>query len=162
MDEQTCCIPGLVLCFHTTIDSFMSEVGDASDRVMRFVKTLPCAQADLGNLHLTLFEALSNAIIHGNREDPRKSVSVCAGCDGLGQVLIAITDQGDGFDPAALADPTSADNLSSTHGRGVFLMRLLVDKVEFNLGGRQVVLRYRAVTHSRTMEPTDGAVLSLD
>ena len=162
MDEQMFCLPGLVLCFHTTIDSFTNEVGAASDRIMRFVQTLPCAQADLGNLRLALFEALSNAIIHGNREDPSKSVSVCAGCDGLGQVLIAVTDQGDGFDPAALADPTCADNLSSTHGRGVFVMRHLVDEVEFNFGGRQVVLRNRPATHPRTMEATDGVVLSLD
>jgi serine/threonine-protein kinase RsbW len=64
-------------------------------------------------------------------------------------VVIAVTDHGDGFDPAVLADPTSGENIFAGHGRGVFLMRHLVDEVEFNLGGRQVVLRKRVASDPR-------------
>jgi serine/threonine-protein kinase RsbW len=113
-------------------------------------------------LRLALAEALSNAVIHGNREDPDKTVGICAGCDGQSQLLIAVTDQGDGFDPAVLADPTAAENICSSHGRGVFLMRRLVDEVEFNLGGRQVVLRKRIATQLRPIDVPDSTVRTID
>jgi serine/threonine-protein kinase RsbW len=86
-------------------------------------------------------EAMTNALIHGNREDPTKIVNICGGCTERSELLIDITDQGEGFDPSTLPDPTAAENLYEGHGRGVFLMKRLVDKREFNLGGRQVILR---------------------
>jgi len=123
---------------------------EALDRVMSLVQTLPCAEGDLADLRLAIAEALSNAVIHGNREDPDKTVCICAGCDGQSRLLIAVTDEGDGFDPTVLPDCTAAGNIGSSHGRGVFLMRCLVDDVEFNLGGRQVVLRKRLATRLKT------------
>ena len=58
-------------------------------------------------------------------------------------MLVCVTDQGEGFDPSALPDPTATGNVHEGQARGVFLMRRLVDEVEFNLGGRQVILRKR-------------------
>lgn len=134
---------GLMLSFEATIESSRDVLAEESDRIMSIVKTLPCFHGDIANLRLALLEALANAVIHGNREDPAKRVAVCAGCTGRGHSLIAVTDQGCGFDPRALPDPTADDNIGLTHGRGVFLMRRLVDEVQFNMGGRQVVLQKR-------------------
>ena len=131
-------------------------LGEAADRVIRIIQTLPCVQEDLDDLRPALFEALANAVIHGNREDLNKTVGICGGCDGA-QFCIAITDQGDGFDPAALPDPTAGGNIDSAHGRGVFLMRRLVDEVEFNLGGRQVVLRKRLGRSTRLLRQKRSA-----
>src|SRR5277367_1013744 len=149
MDEQMCRLPNLVVSFQLTIRSDRDEVEAAAERIMSLVQTPPCPQAGLDDLHRALLEALSNAIIHGNREDPGKTIDVCAGWDDQARVVIAVTDHGDGFDPAGLADPTSGENLFAGHGRGVFLMRHLVDEVQFNLGGRQVVLRKRVSSDPR-------------
>lgn len=111
---------------------------------MSMVQTLPCVQGSLDNIHLALLEALTNAVVHGNREDPSRVVSVCGGCDARAQLVISVTDQGEGFDTDALPDSTAPENLFASHGRGVYLMKRLVDEVQFNLGGRQVILRKRA------------------
>jgi serine/threonine-protein kinase RsbW len=145
-----------------TIKSRRYVLLEALDRIMSLVQTLPCVQGDLDDLRLALAEALSNAVIHGNREDPDKTVGICAGCDGQSQLLIAVTDQGDGFDPVVLPDPTTAENICSSHGRGVFLMKRLVDDVEFNLGGRQIVLRKRIATQLKTIEVSGSTVRTLD
>ena len=162
MDEQLYSLPNLVLSFQMTIKSRRDVLLEALDRVMSLVQTLPCAEGDLADLRLAIAEALSNAVIHGNRKDPDKIVGICAACDGQSRLLIAVTDQGDGFDPAVLPDPTTAENICSSHGRGVFLMKRLVDDVEFNLGGRQIVLRKRIATQLKTIEVSGGTVRTLE
>ncbi len=136
--------PDLNLGFHESIDSRRDLLDEATDRIMQSVRALPCAQENLDDVNLALSEAIANAIIHGNREDPGKKVQVCGTCESPGQLLLVITDEGHGFDPAVIPDPTRGDNLFSSHGRGVFLMNRLMDQTEFRLGGRQVVLRKRA------------------
>jgi serine/threonine-protein kinase RsbW len=149
MNEEVCRPPSLMLSFQVTIKSDRDGLEGAADKIMSLVQTLPCVPDDLDDLYLALLEALSNALIHGNREDPSKTVHICAGCDDQARVVIAVTDHGDGFDPAVLEEPTSGENIFAGHGRGVFLMRHLVDEVEFNLGGRQVVLRKRVASDPR-------------
>jgi serine/threonine-protein kinase RsbW len=149
MDEQVSRLPNLKLSFQVTIKSDRDGLEGAADRIMSLIHPLPCLQDGFDDLHRALLEALSNAIIHGNREDPGKTIDVCGGCDDQARVVIAVTDHGDGFDPAVLADPTSGQNIFAGHGRGVFLMKHLVDEVEFNLGGRQVVLRKRVASDPR-------------
>jgi serine/threonine-protein kinase RsbW len=141
--------PDLILSFEVSFTGCREKLADAVDRIMSLVQTLPCVQGRLEKLHLALMEALANAVIHGNREDPAKVVTVCAGCDRRAELLICVTDQGEGFDPSALPDPTAARNMHEGRGRGVFLMRRLVDEVEFNMGGRQVILRKRTATGKR-------------
>ena len=77
------------------------------------------------------------------REDPDKTVDVYAACEGPDQCTLVITDEGQGFDPEAVANPTAAENLLSSHGRRLFLIRQLMDQTEIKLGGRQIVLRKR-------------------
>ena len=143
MNEQDYCLPDQASSFEMTIESRCDGLWEAAESIMRTVRTLPYVQADLDDLHMALVEALTNAVLHGNHEDPAKTVVVFGRCDAQAQLVIAVTDQGDGFDPAALPDPTAAENVCADHGRGVFLMKRLVNEVEFNRGGRQVVLRKR-------------------
>ena len=126
-----------------TIASRRDSVDEASERIMQAVAALPCARGSLDDISLALSEALANAVVHGNREDPDKNVDVCAACEGPDQFTLVITDEGRGFLPDAVADPTAADNLLSSHGRGLFLIRQLMDNTEFRLGGRQIVLLKR-------------------
>jgi anti-sigma regulatory factor (Ser/Thr protein kinase) len=91
------------------------------------------------NVYLALNEALANAVRHGNREDPRKAIHVVVDLT-ASQVDIRVTDEGEGFDPGELPDPTDAENLFKASGRGVFLMRCYMDEVEYLDGGRTVRL----------------------
>ncbi|HUG41947.1 MAG TPA: ATP-binding protein [Longimicrobiales bacterium] len=89
------------------------------------------------NLRVGVAEALANAMMYGNRRDPAKRVRLEAWC-GPDEVRIRVTDEGPGFNPGALPDPTLPDNRTMTCGRGVFLIRQLMDRVEFNETGNSV------------------------
>jgi serine/threonine-protein kinase RsbW len=89
------------------------------------------------NLRVGVAEALANAMMYGNRRDPGKRVVVEFWCD-PDEVRIRITDEGRGFDPGALPDPTLPDNRTRPCGRGVFLIRQLMDRVEYNDRGNSV------------------------
>ena len=95
------------------------------------------------NLRTVLAEALANAITYGNREDPTKHVEVRVDARSDG-IRITITDAGDGFDPAAVPDPTAPEVLEREAGRGLFVIRHLVDAVDFNAKGNAVCLTLRA------------------
>lgn len=91
------------------------------------------------NFRVGVTEALANAMIYGNARDPRKRVRVEVELDGS-CVALRVIDQGSGFDPLAVPDPTVGSNLHSTGGRGIFLIRNLMDEVEFNARGNEVRL----------------------
>jgi serine/threonine-protein kinase RsbW len=131
-----------------TIASRRDSVDGASERIMQAVERLPCARGSLDDISLALSEALANAVIHGNREDPNKKVDICALCDSPDQFRLVITDEGQGFQPDAVPDPTLGENTLSNHGRGLFLIRRLMDETEFRLGGRQIVLLKRCADSS--------------
>ena len=129
--------------FHEVIESSHHALGEAVSRIMAIVRAMPCAQESLEDVTLALEEALANAIIHGNRGDPSKKVEIFGACEDHEKLLLVITDEGEGFDPPAIPDPTLAENIYSTGGRGIFLMNRLMDQMEFRKGGRQIVLRKR-------------------
>jgi serine/threonine-protein kinase RsbW len=91
------------------------------------------------NFRVGLTEALSNAMLYGNSRDPSKRVLVEIALQS-GRLEARVTDQGAGFDPSVVPDPTSPENLSKPCGRGLFLMRQLLDEVSFNDQGNQVTL----------------------
>ena len=96
-------------------------------------------QRDIFAVHLATEEALVNAIQHGNGSDARKNVHfVCL--LGGDRIRIEITDEGRGFDPAVLPDPTCGDHLHAPCGRGVMLMRAFMSRVEFNARGNGVTM----------------------
>ncbi len=75
-------------------------------------------------------EAVNNAIIHGNKLDPKKVVKIRCYSYKY-KIVISVRDYGRGFDPATLPNPTDKANLLKEHGRGVFLIRALMDDVKF-------------------------------
>lgn len=82
------------------------------------------------NVPVALTEALSNAILRGNGDDPGKHVHVRAEVDSE-RLIVEVADEGDGFDlDASLVDPTVPGNIDREDGRGLFLMRKLMDRVE--------------------------------
>jgi len=94
------------------------------------------------NFRVGLTEALSNAMMYGNGHDPSKNVVVevvmSQGC-----LQATVRDQGTGFDPSSIPDPTLPENVSRSCGRGLFLMRELLDEVWYNERGNEVTLVLR-------------------
>ena len=96
------------------------------------------------NIPVALSEALSNAILRGNSEDAEKHVAVRVSVD-ASTLVIEVEDEGTGFDlDASTRDPATPQNLEREDGRGLFLMRALMDRVErFQDGGNIVRLTLR-------------------
>ncbi len=119
------------------------SIENAVDYVMRHCSTC-CDYARRFNLNFRvgLTEALSNAMLYGNDSDPQKHVRIEVAVR-VQEVAVRVTDEGAGFDPAAVPDPTLPDNISKTGGRGIFLMRSLMDEVRFNDRGNSVTLVLR-------------------
>ncbi len=119
------------------------SIEHAVEYVMRHCSTC-CDYARRFNLNFRvgLTEALSNAMLYGNNSDPQKRVRVEVTVR-VEEIAVRITDQGVGFDPTTIPDPTLPDNISKSGGRGIFLMRSLMDEVKFNDRGNSVTLVLR-------------------
>jgi len=87
---------------------------------------------------LAVQEALANAVVHGCKNDASKEVRCRLERDSSGPIVITVTDPGRGFLPADVADPNQPENLYADHGRGVYLIRQLMDEVHFENGGNQI------------------------
>lgn len=88
-------------------------------------------------LRVSISEALANAILYGNASDPEKTVRVHVRIE-PGWVEVCVADEGEGFDPNAIPDPTRPENRGATGGRGLFLIRELMDRADFNEQGNAV------------------------
>ena len=95
-----------------------------------------------GNILVAVTEAVSNAIYHGNRLNPSKSINFFYE-NKDNNLCFTVEDQGSGYNPDTLPDPTDPQNLEVPHGRGVFLMRKLTDDIKFLDEGRKVELYFR-------------------
>lgn len=95
-----------------------------------------------GNILVAVTEAVSNAIYHGNRLNPDKSVRFFYETK-ENNLCFTVEDEGNGYNPDTLPDPTDPTNLEVPNGRGVFLMRKLTDDIKFLNEGRRVELYFR-------------------
>jgi serine/threonine-protein kinase RsbW len=99
------------------------------------------SEDNFGNILIAVTEAVNNAIYHGNKGNPTKSVQI--GFENLDKkIRFTVSDEGTGFDYKNLPDPTDPKNIEKVNGRGVFLMKHLADKVEFNNDGKEVLLTF--------------------
>ena len=112
------------------VTSFVDEIDSTSNQ--RFKDAY-------GNIIIALTEAVNNAINHGNKNDPDKKVIVKYRKT-INKVFFTVEDEGDGFDYDNIPDPTAPENIEKTNGRGVFLMRNLVDDITFHENGKKIEL----------------------
>ncbi len=89
------------------------------------------------NFRVGVAEALANAMMYGNARDPGKRVTLEAWVSET-RIKVRITDEGAGFDPEGLPDPTLPQNRTSARGRGVYLITELMDEVSFNERGNSI------------------------
>jgi serine/threonine-protein kinase RsbW len=124
-----------------SLPSRVSLVSAFVDQLMRFILNFRMADGSEIDIEMALREAIANAVIHGNGDGSYKSVYVTCRCYMDGEISIMVRDQGRGFDNNAVLDPTLLENLLFTHGRGIYLMKTLMDEVSFEEGGSLVRMR---------------------
>src|ERR1700731_3178083 len=127
-----------------TLPSEVAAISPSVDKLMLLIKKCRCAPGNEIDIEIALREALENAVIHGNHQDPRKQVYVTCRCETEEEVSIIVRDEGHGFDSDALPDPTAPGAIESSHGRGIYLMKALMDEVHFENGGAVVHMRKKS------------------
>jgi serine/threonine-protein kinase RsbW len=127
---------------HFTMPSEIGCIEQAVNLVARHcLAGVPADARFRFRLQVAVAEALANAVVRGNREDSAKLVSVDAELHPH-VVVIHVADEGDGFDPACVPDPLAPEQRAETCGRGLFLIRKLVDDVRFNERGTSICMTF--------------------
>jgi len=121
----------LVFKLDTVIPSNIKVVDDTVAKIIVLIRSAYSSE-EIERIDLALREALINAIIHGNRSDPTKSVRICVALQPDNGVIIMVKDSGSGFDPRQLPNPIVGQNLLASHGRGIFLINQLMEDVSFS------------------------------
>jgi anti-sigma regulatory factor (Ser/Thr protein kinase) len=135
---------------HTWLRSEIALISPFTDWLMRLVAGSRCLRGKEQSIELALREAMSNAMLHGNRMDARKLVHVRCCCESTKGVFIAVRDQGHGFDPNNVSSPVTVENLGAEHGRGIHLMKWATDEVTFTRGGTEVHIRKESGNQQKT------------
>ncbi|GAB6167251.1 ATP-binding protein [Thermostilla marina] len=126
-------------CRRWTIPGTLAAAMPIVDRILARLRELGWADRDVFAVHLALTEAISNAVEHGNRKDPRKSLRIAVDLTAK-RIRIAIEDEGSGFLPEEVPDPTHPDRIGHPRGRGLHLIRCFMNHVAFEEGGRRIVM----------------------
>jgi serine/threonine-protein kinase RsbW len=132
------------------VDSWMPSkiqaISPLVDRLMELVKGSKCVSGEEFDVELALREALGNAVVHGNQQDPEKKVHIRCRCGPDKGISIVVTDQGKGFDFEKLVGNGLSSDPAAAHGHGIQLMQAYMDDVHFARGGSEVHMRRRSRT----------------
>jgi serine/threonine-protein kinase RsbW len=138
------------------IQSEVKAISPLVERLMRLIEGSHCITGEEAAVELALREALSNAVVHGNRLDAHKLVHVRCRCK-VGQgISLIVRDQGQGFDPRTISDPMTVENLEADHGRGIHIMKLVMDEVSFEQRGTEVRMCKSAAHRARSDARNDS------
>lgn len=127
------------------IESRMSNLRIIENAIDEITGAIGVRQDDYGKIMVASLEAVNNAITHGNKADPQKLVDVEIEFND-NEIKITVTDEGKGFSPEKIPDPTKPENIEELSGRGVFLMTKLADSIKFNEKGNSVTMSFKEVT----------------
>ncbi len=128
------------------IESKMANLRTIENAIDDITNTAGIKQDDYGKILVATLEAVNNAITHGNKANPEKMVDVEIEFDN-NEMKVTVTDEGPGFNPAEIPDPTKPENIEELSGRGVFLMTKLADSISFNERGNSVTMYFKEVTN---------------
>ena len=125
--------------FHLIIPSDRKNIHRVEDFFLKVNETYRLPEEKFHALLVAVTEAVNNGIIHGNKNNEQKNVTV--NCALKGKLLtVKVKDEGSGFHPESVSDPLHEDNLMRTGGRGVFLMKAFMQSVTYNKKGNEVTL----------------------
>lgn len=116
--------------YHLEIESDPNNLITVEEFVNYFCKDVKLREEKLSDVLLAVTEATTNAIIHANKSNASKKVTIDAEIKDS-KLVVKVKDEGEGFDPGEIPDPTEPENLLKDHGRGVYLMRVYMDNLEY-------------------------------
>lgn len=128
-----------------TISSDLDNLAQLEKFVTELSRQLNLSQDQHHGLLLVLNEAVTNAIIHGNKNDARKKVKIISESD-KDYLKISVIDEGRGFNPNRIPDPLKPENQLKTSGRGIYLMKYYADNITYTHHGTKVQIMFRLTT----------------
>lgn len=123
------------------LESEMNSISQVEKLIDAQAQMLNIDDEVYGKYMLSVVECVNNAIVHGNKMDKNKKVTMHYHISNT-TIEVTVSDEGEGFDPDKLPDPTAEENLERDCGRGVFLMRHLSDELEFANNGRTITMKF--------------------
>ena len=129
---------------HIVVKSGSNALKEAEGKLKEILDALNLSDSEEHNLLVATSEAINNAISHGNKNDPSKNVTLEINCTGV-EVAITVEDEGGGFNPSTVPDPLAPENLLKPSGRGIHIMKSLMDKVDFTFTrhGTRITMRLK-------------------
>lgn len=124
------------------LSSSYEEVEKVESYVKSLQERLDFHNDEFARIMLALSEAVTNAIVHGNKEDESKTVTIRSRLENKGRLKISVEDEGEGFDMEELPDPLKDENLLKEGGRGVYLIEQYTDGMAYNEKGTRITMTF--------------------
>jgi serine/threonine-protein kinase RsbW len=125
------------------IPSEVRAISPLVDRFMELIERAKCVPGAEFDVELAIREAVGNAVLHGNQENPDKQMHIRCRCESGNGISIVVTDEGNGFDFLKILGNGLTSDFQGSHGHGIQLMRAYMDDVRFEKGGSEVHMRKR-------------------
>lgn len=133
------------MSIHIKIESITSNIRIVEKAIDEATAEIGISAENYGKILVSTLEAVNNAIVHGNNSIPDKIVEVDIRFKN-NEMRIKVTDEGFGFNPGDVPDPTTPGNIESVNGRGVFLMSRLADKIKYSKKANTVTMIFKNIT----------------
>jgi serine/threonine-protein kinase RsbW len=127
-----------------SIESLVGNLRVVENAIDETTTTIGISQDNYGKILVCTMEAVNNAILHGNRSNPEKIVDVELSFEN-NSLKIKVTDEGPGFRPDKVPDPTTPENIEELNGRGIYLMSHLADLIEYSQKGNSVTMTFKNI-----------------
>jgi serine/threonine-protein kinase RsbW len=129
---------GFTELLNVSMPATTQSIGKITGAISEILLKMDIPENKRFEIDLAVQEALANAVLHGCNGDPSKTIRCRLNKDQQGHIVITVTDPGPGFKLEDLKDPQQPENLYGDHGRGVYLIRQLMDQVQFDRGGSEI------------------------
>jgi serine/threonine-protein kinase RsbW len=127
-----------------SIESIVGNLRVVENAIDETTTTLGISQDNYGKILVCAMEAVNNAILHGNHSNPEKIVDIELTFES-NLLQIKVTDEGPGFRPEKVPDPTTPENIEELNGRGIYLMSHLADLIEYSNKGNSVTMTFKNI-----------------
>ena len=124
------------------IESSVENLRIVENAIDEATTVLGISQDNYGKILVSVMEAVNNAILHGNKLSPDKIVDIVISFKS-DELNITVTDEGPGFSPEKVPDPTTPENIEALNGRGIYLMSHLADNIKYSKKGNSVTMTFK-------------------
>jgi serine/threonine-protein kinase RsbW len=127
-----------------SIGSIVGDLRIVENAIDETTALMGISQDNYGKILVCTMEAVNNAILHGNHSNPEKIVDIELSFEN-NTLQIKVTDEGQGFRPEKVPDPTRPENIEELNGRGIYLMSHLADFIEYSKKGNSVTMTFKNI-----------------